>query len=60
MNPILLLALLNLILMLVGIAAVANSNKPTGEKVLWIIIIVLTGLIGAGIYLSLRNKEIKK
>ncbi len=56
-NPIYLLIILNFIFVVVAIKNILDSNKTPSEKFLWIIIVIILGLVGVGIYYYFRKSN---
>ncbi|MBN2520300.1 MAG: PLDc N-terminal domain-containing protein [Bacteroidales bacterium] len=56
-NPLFLLIILNFIFVIVAIKSILDSNKTPTEKFIWIIIVIILGLIGVGIYYYLKKSD---
>lgn len=54
------LAVIQTVLMLVAVVSIMRKNVPTGDKVFWLLIVLIVNLIGPIIYFAVGSSKLEE
>ena len=54
------LAVIQTVLMLVAVVSIMRKNVPTGDKVFWLLIVLIINLIGPIIYFAVGSSKLEE